>query len=54
MKFLMLISIMFMLSGCFVGKVVSLPFKVVGAIVPGPIGTGVDAVGTAVDVVTPF
>ncbi|WP_455757511.1 DUF6726 family protein [Sulfurimonas sp.] len=54
MKLLMLVGILFIFSGCFVGTIASLPFKAVGAVVPGPIGTGVSAVGTAVDVATPF
>lgn len=50
----LLITLIFSLSGCFVGKVASLPFKAVGAITPGVVGTTISTVGTGVDIITPF
>lgn len=52
------ISICLILSGCGIGSLVALPFKVTGAIVdvviPSPVGSGISDIGEAADGVIPF
>lgn len=42
-KILLVITIALTFSGCIVGTLVSVPFKAVGAITPGIIGSVLDA-----------
>ena len=55
MKQLIFITfITFTFSGCVVGTVASVPFKAVGAIIPGAAGTAISTTGDVVDTVIPF
>lgn len=57
LKIISIICIVILLQGC-VGKIVSAPFKVAGAVVntvtPDIVGDSISTVGDAVDTVIPF
>jgi len=57
-KVLILAFLPIVFSGCIVGTIVSVPFKVVGAAVnvvaPDEIGDGINAVGETADFLIPF
>lgn len=57
-KYFMALLIAFTFSGCIVGDVVALPFRVTGAVLevvtPDPIGESVTGVGDAIDTAIPF
>ncbi len=57
-KFILLMMIALLFSGCGVGSIVALPFKVVGAAVnvvtPDVVGDTISGVGNAADAVIPF
>lgn len=50
--------VVFMFSGCIVGDVVALPFRVTGAVVnvvtPDVVGDSISGVGNALDTAIPF
>jgi len=54
----LIIFLVFMLTGCGVGSIVALPFKVTGAVVnvvtPDIIGDSISEVGDTADTVIPF
>ena len=58
MKTLLLLILTFTLSGCIVGDVVALPFRVTGAVLntvtPDAVGDSVTGVGDTLDTVIPF
>ena len=57
-KFLISISFILMFSGCGIGSLVAVPFKVTGAVVnvvtPDIVGDSISGVGEAADAVIPF
>lgn len=57
-KVVLLLALAFLLSGCIVGDVVALPFRVTGSVLntvtPDVLGDSVYGVGDAIDKVIPF
>lgn len=53
-----LLLVIFSLSGCGVGSLLALPFKVTGAVVnviaPEVVGDSIDSTGDAIDMAIPF
>lgn len=57
-KYFVSIIIAFLFSGCIVGDIVALPFRVTGAVVntvaPDVVGDSISGVGDSADTVIPF
>lgn len=57
-KYLFLVVISFLFSGCIVGDTVALPFRVTGAVIntvaPNVVGDSIAGTGDAIDTLIPF